>query len=140
MCALSHFTLESSCLPAFQYSLHLANTISPRGFDAHALTQTLSNKICLTLVQLIGLRPKCEQNHVMHSIIKLPQWRFLSIAGERNTSVFLVETWCGSGGTEQNTSWLLFNLMMSPARPTWACCWLRCLSLFVNVFLTTRSL
>lgn len=45
--------------------------------------QLLSNKICLVLVKLIGLHPKLETNLVMHSIINLTQWRFLSIAGEK---------------------------------------------------------
>lgn len=63
----------------------------------------MSNKICLVLVKLIGLHPKLETNHVMHSIINLPQWRFLSIAGEEERGVCVGERtwWCGSGGTEQ---------------------------------------
>lgn len=61
-----------------------------------------SNKICLELVKLIGLHPKLETNHVMHSIINLPQWRFLSITREKKGECVSEKTWwCGSGGTEQ---------------------------------------
>lgn len=50
-----------------------------------------SNKICLELVKLIGLHPKLETNHVMHSIINLPQWRFLSITREKKRGVCVGE-------------------------------------------------